>query len=79
MTMRVYDIAEARDCMPSIAEEVLENGPVIITSGNSNLIMVSEEDWESIIETLHLMGDPGFDEDVRTGLKTPLSEREAWN
>lgn len=41
--------------------------------------MMSEEDWEGILETLHLMSDPEFDEDVREGLIMSISEREAWN
>lgn len=77
--MEVYDIAEARARLSSIADEVLENGPVVIASENGNLVMVSEADWEGINETLYLMCDPGFEEDVRVGLGTPLSEREAWN
>lgn len=77
--MEVYDIAEASARLSSIADEVLENGPVVISSENGNLVMVSEADWEGINETLYLMGDPGFEEDVRVGLGTPMSEREVWN
>ena len=40
---------------------------------------MSEEDWEGVLETLYFMSDPEFDEDVREGLNTPISEREAWN
>lgn len=40
---------------------------------------MSEEDWEGVLETLYLMSDPEFDEDVREGLNTLISEREAWN
>ncbi len=40
---------------------------------------MSEEDWEGILETLYLMSDPEFDEDVREGLITFISERGAWN
>ncbi len=41
--------------------------------------MMSEEDWKGVLETLHLMSDPEFDEDVREGLITSISERGAWN
>ena len=66
-------------CLNSIAEDVLNNELVTITTKNGNLVVMSEADWEGVLETLYLMSDPEFEEDVREGLNTPMSEREAWN
>ena len=48
--------------------------PVQITGKRSNAVLVSEEDWRSIQETLYLLSIPGMRESIRTGLKTPLSK-----
>lgn len=77
--MVTYNITNARENLYSIAEDVLDNNLVTITTKKGNLVMMSEEDWESILETLYLINDPEFEEDVREGLNTPMSEREAWN
>jgi prevent-host-death family protein len=46
--------------------------PVQITGKRSNAVLVSEDDWRSIQETLHLLSIPGMRESIRSGLKTPL-------
>lgn len=79
MSMPTYNITNARENLYSIAEDVLNNELVTITTKNGNLVVMSEEDWEGVLETLYLMSDPEFEEDVREGLNTPMSEREAWN
>ncbi|MEK7859515.1 MAG: type II toxin-antitoxin system Phd/YefM family antitoxin [Elusimicrobiota bacterium] len=48
--------------------------PVQITGKRSNAVLVSEEDWRSIQETLFLLSVPGMRESIRTGLKTPLNK-----
>ncbi|WP_419584609.1 type II toxin-antitoxin system Phd/YefM family antitoxin, partial [Thiolapillus sp.] len=39
-----------------------------------NVVLVSEEDWNAISETLHLMSIPGMGESIKEGMKTPVSE-----
>lgn len=46
--------------------------PVQITGKRVNAVLVSEEDWRSIQETLYLVSIPGMRESIRAGLKTPL-------
>lgn len=48
--------------------------PVQITGKRSNAVLVSEEDWRSIQETLYLLSIPGMRESIRDGLKTPLGK-----
>lgn len=55
--------------------------PIQITGRRSNAVLVSEEDWRAIQETLHLLSVPGLRQSIRKGLKTPLrkcSERLVW-
>ena len=48
--------------------------PIQITSKRNNAVLVSEEDWRSIQETLYLLSMPGMRESIRKGLKTPIKK-----
>ena len=48
--------------------------PIQITGKRHNAVLVSEEDWNSIQETLYLLSIPGMRESIRKGLKTPIEE-----
>jgi len=48
--------------------------PVIITGEKNNAVLVSEEDWRSIQETLYLTAIPGMRESIIEGMNEPLSE-----
>jgi prevent-host-death family protein len=55
--------------------------PVAITGRRHNGVLISEEDWRAIQETLYLLSVPGMRESIRTGLRTPLSktsEKPGW-
>ena len=55
--------------------------PIQITGKRSNAVLVSEEDWRSIQETLYLMSIPGMRDSIRKGLSEPLkkaSEKPGW-
>ncbi|MBN1684952.1 MAG: type II toxin-antitoxin system Phd/YefM family antitoxin [Gammaproteobacteria bacterium] len=48
--------------------------PVHITSKRSNVVLISEEDWSSIQETLHLLSIPGMRESIIEGMNIPIEE-----
>lgn len=48
--------------------------PVQITGKRSNAVLVAEDDWRSIQETLYLLSIPGMRESIRKGLREPLSK-----
>ena len=48
--------------------------PVQITGRRSSAVLISEEDWRAIQETLHLLSVPGMRESIRKGLKTPVAK-----
>ncbi len=53
----------------------IEWGEVInVSTKDGNAIVMSEEDYNSIMETLYLSSVPGMTEKIREGLNTPLSE-----
>ena len=48
--------------------------PIQITGKRSNAVLVSEEDWRSIQETLYLMSIPGMRDSIRKGMAEPLKK-----
>jgi len=48
--------------------------PIQITGKRSNAVLVSEEDWRSIQETLFLVSIPGMRDSIRKGMKEPLDK-----
>lgn len=57
-----------------IDETAASHEPILITSGRQNAVLVSEEDWEAIQETLYLLSVPGMRESLREGMQTPVEE-----
>lgn len=45
-----------------------EHQPVQITGKRGNAVLVSEQDWNSIQETLYLLGVPGMRESIQEGM-----------
>ena len=50
--------------------------PVMISSKGGNAVLLSEEDWRSVTETLHLLSIPGMRESIIKGMKTPIEDCE---
>ena len=48
--------------------------PVQITGKDANAVLISQEDWSAIQETLYLLSVPGMRESIRKGLNTPVSK-----
>ena len=50
--------------------------PVTVTGKKNNAVIICEEDWNSIQETLYLNAIPGMRESLLKGMETPLSDCE---
>ena len=50
------------------------HAPVQITGKHGNAVLVSEEDWGLIQETLYLLSIPGMRESILKGIEEPLDE-----
>jgi prevent-host-death family protein len=57
-----------------IDETALSHEPVLISGKRSNAVLLSEDDWRSIQETLYLLAIPGMRESIVKGLKTPAAK-----
>lgn len=71
--MSSFTVSEARANLYRLIDDAAENhSPVLITGKRNNAILVSEEDWAAIQETLHLLSIPGMRESIRAGMEAPL-------
>lgn len=80
--MKTITASKARESLYRLLDEAAESHePIQITGKRNNAMLVSEEDWNAIQETLHLLSIPGMRESIREGLATPLdetSEEPGW-
>ena len=57
-----------------IRDTVKTHETIIITGKNGNVVVMSEEDYRSIQETLYLCSIPGMREKLIEGINTPIEE-----
>ena len=80
--MTALTASEARKRLYNLVDEVKEtHQPIQIVGKRNSAVLVSEEDWKAIEETLYLVSIPGMRESIKKGLKTPLdkcSEEPGW-
>jgi len=73
--MTSIPVTQARAKLYQLVDDAAESHvPVQITGKRANAVLVSEDDWRSIQETLYLLAIPGMRESIRKGLKEPLSK-----
>ena len=74
--MTVISVTKARQNIYQLLNEVNENSePVTITNTKGkNGVLISEDDWKAIQETLYLASVPGMVDSIREGGKTPIED-----
>ena len=73
--MPSMNATEARSRLYKLLDEIAESHePVLITGKRANAVLISENDWRSIQETLYLLSIPGMRESIREGLSTSVEE-----
>ena len=66
--------SEARANLYRLIDETAESHqPIIITGKRSSAVLVSEDDWQAIQETLYLLSVPGMRESIKAGMAEPLA------
>jgi antitoxin YefM len=66
---------EARKRLYSLLDDVAaSHEPIEITGRRSNAVLVSEDDWRAVQETLHLLSMPGMRESILEGIATPVED-----
>ncbi len=75
VNMTTLNVTEARSKLYSLIDEASEtHQPIVITGKRGNAVLLSEDDWNSINETLFLLSVPGMRESIQSGMEAPLEE-----
>ncbi|MGQ0644493.1 MAG: type II toxin-antitoxin system Phd/YefM family antitoxin [Elusimicrobiota bacterium] len=80
MTTLTASAARAR-LYKLLDETAASHEPIQITGKRCRAVLIADDDWRAIQETLHLLSIPGMRDSIRKGLKTPvgkLSKKLVW-
>ena len=66
---------EASKRLNEVLDSLAESHEVVQIAGERHSgVLVSEDDWRAIQETLYLTGTPGMKESIVGGLRTPIEQ-----
>ena len=73
--MKTITATAARSDLYKVIDSALsEHEPVQITGKRGNAVLVAEEDWRAIQETLHLVSIPGMRDSIVAGMAEPVEK-----
>jgi prevent-host-death family protein len=73
--MPVLSVSQAKENLDAVLDEVQNTfEPIIITGRNSSAVLVSEDVWRSIEETLYLNSIPGMKESIIAGMQEEIKD-----
>ena len=75
LPMKTITATKARSNLYRLMEETaVTSEPIQITGKRTNAVLLAEDDWRAIQETLYLLAVPGMRESILEGLQTQLEE-----
>jgi len=75
--MSTLNVTEARANLYNLIDETAEtHEPILITGKRGNAVLLAEEDWRAVNESLYLLSIPGMRESIREGISTELTNCE---
>ena len=78
--MATTNVTELRKNLFSTVDSVIKfNEPVQVTTKNGNAILLSEEDYNALLETVYLMSQPGLVSKIKESEKERTSEMSEFN
>ena len=73
--MTILNATEARTKLYSLIDEAAStHQPILIRGKRSNAVLLSEEDWNALNETLYLVSIPGMRKSILEGMATDADE-----
>lgn len=73
--MEAINITKARQNLYKLVKDANEShDPIYITGKDGNAVLVSEDDWKSIEETLYLHSVPGLVEDIKASMNESIAD-----
>jgi prevent-host-death family protein len=80
--MKTISATKARNNLYKLIDETAKaSEPIYISGKRNNAVLLSEEDWRSIQETLYLLSISNMRESIIKGMKTPIekcSDKLEW-
>ena len=74
--MTTLNVTEARANLYKLIDDTsVSHEPVFITGKRVNAVLLAEDDWNAINETLHLLSVPGMSESILEGMQDPDAKR----
>ncbi len=71
--MTTLTASEARANLYRLIDQAAESHePIVISGKRGSAVLLSEEDWKAIQETLFLLSVPGMRESIKAGMAKPL-------
>ena len=71
--MTTLNVTEARANLYKLIDDTtVSHEPVVITGKRGNAVLLSEDDWNAINETLHLLSVPGMRESILEGMQESI-------
>lgn len=68
--MMTLNVTEARANLYKLIDDTtVSHEPVVITGKRGNAVLLAEDDWNAIKETLHLLSVPGMRESILEGMQ----------
>ena len=72
--MTTLNVTEARANLYKLIDDTTVNHePVVITGKRGNAVLLAEDDWNAINETLHLLSVPGMRESILEGMQESIN------
>jgi prevent-host-death family protein len=72
---KVINVSKARDNLYNLIDETArDHEPILIKGRRNSAVLISEEDFRAIEETLYLLSIPGMRESIVKGLNTDVDE-----
>ena len=67
------NVTEARANLYKLIDDTTaSHEPVVITGKRGNAVLLAEDDWNAINETLHLLSVPGMRESIVEGMQESI-------
>jgi antitoxin YefM len=73
--MKTLSVREAQTELQELVENTARSHePVEIRAAEGTAVLISEEDWRNIQETVYLLSIPGVGESIIEGMNDPLDQ-----
>jgi antitoxin YefM len=73
--MTILSASDARANLYRLMDQAAESHqPIVISGKRGNAVLIAEEDWAAIQETLFLLSVPGMRESIKQGMQEPVDE-----